>query len=479
MVIKMKAEFSKSIKSKKKLLKKMIGELSQEFEYVSILATDVQGKSYSQDFNVGNISDAMTFERGYVARVHNGVSYSEYSFDTFDENHYDAVKKAIVDTAKTDVEFYKVAGIPMTKYPVIDEEEIAKSKSYESESKSKTPQEIMESMSELVGKAKEYSDMLVNASVRYEQVHLSKAFYSTKKDLEQSYVFSTAMFIAFAMRDGKLKYAYDSRSAQALFVSLEEVKENYEKTIDTAIEMLDAVPVEPGEYDVICDPDVAGLIAHEAFGHGVEMDMFVKNRAKGAEFMGKYVASDKTVMHDGATSAVDVASYLFDDEGTLGNDTKVIDDGILKAGISDLLSAMQLGTVPTGNGRRESFERKAYARMTNTFFAPGNDDLDEMIASIKHGYLLEKYDSGMEDPKNWGIQCMISRGREIVDGKLTGKVFGPIMLTGYVPDILKSISMVSNTKLETAGGGYCGKGYKEFVKTSIGGTYLKAKGRLG
>ena len=93
--------------------------------------------------------------------------------------------------------------------------------------------------------------------------------------------------------------------------------------------------------------------------------------------------------------------------------------------------------------------------------------------------MLEKYDSGMEDPKNWGIQCMISRGREIVDGKLTDKVVGPILLSGYVPDILKSISMVSNTNLKTAGGGYCGKGYKEFVKTSIGGTYLKAKGKLG
>jgi TldD protein len=235
----------------------------------------------------------------------------------------------------------------------------------------------------------------------------------------------------------------------------------------------------PGEYEVICDPSVAGLIAHEAFGHGVEMDMFVKNRAKGAEYIDKYVASKKTQMHDGATSAENVASYLFDDEGTLGTDTKVIEDGILKNGISDLLSAMKLGTTPTGNGRRESFERKAYARMTNTFFAPGNDNLDDMIASIENGYLLENYNSGMEDPKNWGIQCMVSKGREIKNGKLTGKIVAPIMLTGYVPDILSSISMVSNTELKLSGSGFCGKGYKEWVKTSIGGTYLKAKARLG
>ena len=111
--------------------------------------------------------------------------------------------------------------------------------------------------------------------------------------------------------------------------------------------------------------------------------------------------------------------------------------------------------------------------------ARGKDKLEDMIASVRRGWLLDHLNSGMEDPKNWGIQCMISRGREIVDGKLSGKVVGPILLSGYVPDILQSISMVSDTKLETAGGGYCGKGYKEFVKTSIGGTYLKAKARLG
>ena len=475
----MKSEFSEHIKQKKILLKNMIKELSKDFKYVSILATDVQGKKYEQDFSTSNVSDIMIFERGYVARVYNGTSYSEYSFDKLDDTNYEKVKQSIKDTSQKDMEIFKNADIPVTKYPLIKEDKIVKTKFYKSDGEGVSPQKIMQELSDIISEAKEYSDLLVNASVRYENAYISKAFYSMDKELEQSYVFSTAMLICFVMRDGKLKYAYDSRSSQSLTDSLSDIKCDYKKTIDTAIEMLDASPVEPGEYDVICDPDVAGLIAHEAFGHGVEMDMFVKNRAKGAEYMNKYVASEKTVMHDGAASACDVASYLFDDEGTLGGDTVVIDNGILKAGISDLLSAMQLGTQPTGNGRRESFERKAYARMTNTFFAPGDDNLDEMIASIKNGYLLEKYDSGMEDPKNWGIQCMISRGREIIDGKLTGKVVGPILLSGYVPDILKSISMVSNTNLETSGGGYCGKGYKEFVKTSIGGTYLKAKARLG
>ena len=51
-------------------------------------------------------------------------------------------------------------------------------------------------------------------------------------------------------------------------------------------------------------------------------------------------------------------------------------------------------------------------------------------------------------------------------------------MSGYVIDLLQSISMVSND-FEIHGTGSCGKGYKEWVKAADGGPYLKAKGRLG
>ena len=101
-----------------------------------------------------------------------------------------------------------------------------------------------------------------------------------------------------------------------------------------------------------------------------------------------------------------------------------------------------------------------------------------MIASIENGFLLENASSGMEDPKNWGIQCMVSVAREIKDGKLTGRVFSPVVMTGYVPDLLKSISAMSKTPV-LSGAGFCGKGYKEWVNVSDGGPYIKARIRLG
>lgn len=234
----------------------------------------------------------------------------------------------------------------------------------------------------------------------------------------------------------------------------------------------------PGEYECICAPDVTGMIVHEAFGHGVEMDMFVKKRALAESYVGQYVASELVTMRDGASAARQTATYFFDDEGTMAHNTVVIDKGILKQGISDLQSALVLGTEPTGNGRRESFKRKAYTRMTNTYFEGGTNTREEMIASISYGFLLENASSGMEDPKNWGIQCMVNIAREIRDGKLTGRICSPIVLTGYVPDLLKSISMMSEEVI-LGGGGFCGKGYKEWVKVSDGGPYIKAKIRLG
>ena len=116
--------------------------------------------------------------------------------------------------------------------------------------------------------------------------------------------------------------------------------------------------------------------------------------------------------------------------------------------------------------------------MTATYFSSKKATLDEMIQSIKYGYLIDTCMGGMEDPKNWGIQCMALVGKEIIDGKLTGKIVSPLIMTGYVPDVLNSISMVSKD-FQLYGTGACGKGYKEWVKTSIGGPYLKVKVKLG
>ena len=319
----------------------------------------------------------------------------------------------------------------------------------------------------------------LDCTISGSSTHISKMFVTKNRFLRQSYVYAEGSCWAIASNDeDETKEAYQGVSGCGGPEILDGLQDVLEKMPKLMQEMLSSEEIEPGEYEIITDPEISGLIAHEAFGHGVEMDMFVKHRALGADYIGKRVGSELCTMHEGALCDNSVTAYVFDDEGVLAGDVTEIDRGILKTGICDALAALRLGVQPTGNGKRENFAHKVYTRMTNTIFDSGESTLEEMIASVKFGYLLEGEQSGMEDPKHWGIQCIICRGYEIKDGALTGKVVAPVVMTGYVPDLLGSISMASVDR-GVMGNGGCGKGYKEWVKVAAGGPYLKMKARLG
>lgn len=235
---------------------------------------------------------------------------------------------------------------------------------------------------------------------------------------------------------------------------------------------------DPGEHTCIFSGEFAGIFAHEAFGHGTEQDMFLKDRAQGAHWLGKAVASPLVQMFDDPANGW-AASYFFDDEGTLAQPTEIIHDGILLAGLNDRYSHAVLGhrglaARKTANGRREAYDHKPYTRMTNTFFGAGTSTVEELIAGVEKGYFLTHPSNGMEDPKGWGIQLEGAMAEEILHGQLTGVVFSPVVVTGSVPRLLHSVDGVGRDLVE-ASIGMCGKGYKEWVKVTDGGPALRLK----
>ena len=205
--------------------------------------------------------------------------------------------------------------------------------------------------------------------------------------------------------------------------------------------------------------------------------MFLKERARAAHFIDKVVGSSLVNIADDPSQPGSYGSYFFDDEGELATATQIVENGIFRRGITDRYSAAALEIPRSANGRRQDYSRKAYARMSNTFFASGTSTLEDMIAQVDHGIFLEKWSSGMEDPQGWGIQVTCHYGHEIKGGKITERVFAPIGIAGYVPDVLQSITAVSN-QLQMDGG-TCGKGHKEQVPVASGGPHLLLTARLG
>lgn len=461
----------------KPLFIELINQLSKKYEQVSVLVEKSAGKVYRVSKSGTTIKDNMFASAGAVIRLIYAKGIYEYSFNDFSESYLKKIPDIIENNLKQNINCKDSSRTNKSNYaagPLQDNLSFNKSTEFVLEPSSLSDESITEALMSLHQSALSYDKKIIDCVCVFQYLKTHKMFLSEQKDLEQHILWSNGVLQPLASVGEKTHYFLKTFSTLGGAELLDEMKQDIASACRGVIELLDSVPPVPGKYDVICMPDVTGLIAHEAFGHGVEMDMFVKDRALARQYIGKQIASDLVTMHDNAATYPESGSYFFDDEGTLAHDTVIIENGILKSGINDLQSAHALNAAPTGNGRRESFERKAYTRMTNTYFEPGTSKLDEMMASIENGILLENASSGMEDPKNWGIQCMVNIGREIKNGKLTGKIFSPICLSGYVPDLLKSISMVSD-ELEVCGCGYCGKGYKEWVKVSDGGAAIKAR----
>ena len=50
----------------------------------------------------------------------------------------------------------------------------------------------------------------------------------------------------------------------------------------------------------------------------------------------------------------------------------------------DKLNARRMNTEVTGSSRRQSYKYEPTSRMTNTYIAPGDDKVEDIIKSIKN-----------------------------------------------------------------------------------------------
>jgi TldD protein len=229
-----------------------------------------------------------------------------------------------------------------------------------------------------------------------------------------------------------------------------------------SIAMLSAEDCPAGKMDIVMQNGWGGVLVHEAVGHPLEADNIAKQVGAFTGKMGQKVASEIFTMVDDGTLANFRGTTNFDDEGTPMKRNVLIEKGVLKLFMSDILSARQLKTARTGNGRRESFRFPPIPRMTNTFIEKGKDRPADIMASTRKGIYVQSLSGGSVNPTTGMFNFTCREAYLIEDGKKTRPVKGAT-LTGNCIDIISNIDAVGDDL--DFGPGICGKGQSAEVTT--------------
>ncbi len=228
------------------------------------------------------------------------------------------------------------------------------------------------------------------------------------------------------------------------------------EAVRQALVNLDADDAPAGSMTVVLGPGWPGILLHEAIGHGLEGDFNRKGTSAFAGRVGERVAARGVTVVDDGTLNDRRGSLNVDDEGTTSQRTVLIEDGVLKGYMQDLMNARLMQVAPTGNGRRESYAHLPMPRMTNTYMLAGSHDPGEIIASVDRGLYAVNFGGGQVDITNGKFVFSASEAYLIENGRITRPVKGATLI-GNGPDVLTRVSMIGNDLQLDSGVGTCGK----------------------
>ncbi|MSQ41167.1 MAG: TldD/PmbA family protein [Dehalococcoidia bacterium] len=202
----------------------------------------------------------------------------------------------------------------------------------------------------------------------------------------------------------------------------------------TAVEVANAPRLKPPaeEVVVVTDPHFNTLVAHEVVGHPSELDRALKLETAYAgrswllkdladNQIGKPVASPLVSAFSDPTME-GYGHYLYDHEGTPARRVYHIRNGVYEEFLNSRQTAAVLGVAPNGSFKATDASLVPLIRMSNTVFAPGDRDPQDIIKEVERGYYVSghRIPSVAESRENFRISAI--KVYEIRNGEL-GKLY--------------------------------------------------------
>jgi TldD protein len=222
---------------------------------------------------------------------------------------------------------------------------------------------------------------------------------------------------------------------------------------EKAVRLLDAKPAPSGQFPVIADPELTGVLIHEALGHATEGDLILQNDSILKGKIGEKIASDIVNIFDDASRKDGFGYYPYDVEGVKTKPNQLVKNGELISLLNSRETASKLGMKSSGNAR-SIIADQPIVRMSNTYLQPGDNTFEELLEDIPNGMYLKGSRGGQVDTGKGIFQFNAAEGYLIEDGEITTPL-RDVSLSGNILETLKNIDAIGNDfKLSV---GFCGK----------------------
>ena len=242
---------------------------------------------------------------------------------------------------------------------------------------------------------------------------------------------SAPMGLGYEYLDGRAEDKIVSPNGVVSYNKSYDMVEDAIAAAHQAREKLSAKSVEPGQYDLVLDPNHLGLTIHESIGHPLELDRVLGYEANYAgtsfatldkrEQRFQYGSEIVNVFAD-KTEVGSLGAVGCDDEGVATKSWPLIQNGRLVDYQTIRDQAHILGkTESDGCSYADSWSTVQFQRMPNVSLRPGTTPMTaaDMIANVENGIYILGRGSFSIDQQRYNAQFGGTLFYEIKDGRIT------------------------------------------------------------
>ena len=295
-----------------------------------------------------------------------------------------------------------------------------------------------------------------STTVSYSDGEINEIFMNSEGSEIQTVTSKIRMALNASATDGEIiQFGHGSIGGVKGFELIRETDiEGFGREIgEKAVRLLEAEAAPSGKYPVIADPQLTGVLIHEALGHAVEGDLILQNDSILKDKMGEMIASDIVNIFDDASLKDGFGYYPYDVEGVKTKPNQLVKDGKLVSLLNSRETASKFGMKSSGNAR-SIISDQPIVRMSNTYLQPGDSSFEELFEDVDDGIYLKGSRGGQVDTGKGIFQFNAAEGYLIKNGEITTPL-RDVSLSGNILETLKNIDAIGNDFELSVG--FCGK----------------------